>query len=131
MNWSILVVEGDPSTRSQVAAALGQRGLLVQATASLADVGTAAPEKPAVIVLDADQSGSLEFCNSLQSHQARPAVVLLCAGRTEEDVLRGFDAGADDILVRPFSIPELVARVMAQLRHIGSGRAELRLYQAA
>ncbi|MBV9849469.1 MAG: response regulator transcription factor [Armatimonadetes bacterium] len=92
------------------------------------EVGTAADadeclervgqEPPDLVILDVMlPSGSgLDICRRLRSDTRGLPVLLLTARAAEADRLRGFEAGADDYVVKPFSMRELMARVQALLR---------------
>ena len=65
-------------------------------------------------------SGSgLDICRRLRADKRDLPVLLLTARAAEKDCLRGFEAGADDYVVKPFSMRELMARVQALLRRHG------------
>ena len=77
-----------------------------------------AMEQPALLLLDIMFPQGLdgfEACRRIHEFSDVP-VIMLTAKAKEEDKLRGFDAGADDYLTKPFSAKELVARVRAVLR---------------
>ena len=57
------------------------------------------------------------FCASLRWQGFRLPVILVSGLGGEDDVVRGLEAGADDYLVKPFGVAELLARVAVQLRH--------------
>lgn len=61
------------------------------------------------------QSG-VELCQELRSHSLNTPVLFLTAKDTIDDRVLGLDAGADDYLVKPFELRELLARVRALLR---------------
>lgn len=74
-----------------------------------------------LIILDTQLGGKingLEFIEMMQrSEQTASIPFIICSGRDrEDDILRGFDAGADDYIVKPFSLREMVARVHSVLR---------------
>jgi DNA-binding response OmpR family regulator len=74
------------------------------------------------IVLDIglpDRSG-LTIARELRSHTNRPAIVMLTALGEEDHVVDGLDAGADDYLTKPFSFPELAARIASAVRRTRS-----------
>src|SRR5581483_8590517 len=76
---------------------------------------------PDVVVLDvvlADMSG-IAVCSAIRGRSSVP--ILMISGRASEaDVIAALDAGADDYLVKPFGVAELVARIRADLRRSGS-----------
>jgi len=71
-----------------------------------------------LVVLDVMLPGisGFDVCEELRTQLPELPILMLTARGSEEDVLRGFRAGADDYVTKPFSISELVARVEALLR---------------
>ena len=134
MRWSVLVVLSDPGLRQQVYAALTSRGLAVTTVGTLAQARLAlAGFTPSILILDtvlADGDG-LAFCTTLRSDGWHMPIILLGPSSDEDDIVRGFEAGADDYLAQPFGMKELGARVGGQLRHVGKPRPANRLYIAA
>lgn len=132
MAWSVLVVEGDESVRQEVNEGLSRRKLAVCAVPTVADGYAALLDLPDLVVLDAGLPGAMELCAALQRNARCTPVILLGSGRREDDVVAGFDAGAGDYMIRPIGVGELVSRVMAQLRCIGTEpRSATRSFQAA
>jgi two-component system response regulator RegX3 len=74
-----------------------------------------------LVVLDVmlPRRSGFEVCAELRVARPRLPILMLTARGAEEDVLRGFRAGADDYVTKPFSLAELVARVEALLRRAG------------
>jgi two-component system response regulator MprA len=114
----VLVVEDEASIASFVAAYLKNAGYSVRTTAS----GTEAlklveSEKPSLVVLDLmlpDIDG-VEVCKRIRQTGDLP-VLMLTARDEVADRVAGLDAGADDYVVKPFALAELLARVRALLR---------------
>ena len=130
----VLIVEDQPATRRFLADNLAADGYEPVEAATAGEARRRrADQTPDLIVLDLelpDQDG-LELLRDIRS-QAGPGgdldpsvPVLLLTGRgSEVDRVRGFDRGADDYLVKPFSYPELRARLGRLLRHrAGSSRS--------
>lgn len=115
----VLVVEDDENLRITLADNLEDEGYRVRAV----DRGRAAleaveHEHPDVVVLDImlpDLDG-YSVCRSLRQRGLVSKVLMLTARTLEDDVVQGFDAGADDYLAKPYRLRELLARVRALLR---------------
>jgi two-component system, OmpR family, response regulator MprA len=115
----ILVVEDDAAVRDSLARAIRLGGYEVGTAATGAEaLEQAERRRPDAVVLDLrlpDLDG-LEVCRALQAFGAPPAILILTARTTLGDRIEGLDAGADDYLVKPFALAELMARLRAVLR---------------
>ena len=115
---AILVIEDEPQLRRAVAAALRDTARTVSEAGTARDaLARAAAERPDLIVLDLglpDRPG-LALCRDLRAITSAP-IVVLTARHDDTDKVQLLNAGADDYVTKPFSTPELVARVQAQLR---------------
>jgi len=78
-------------------------------------------ESPDVVVLDVGLPGmnGFEVCRALREAHPHLPILMVTARGSEEDVLEGFRAGADDYVTKPFSVAEVMARVEAILRRSG------------
>jgi len=117
----ILVVDDDDNVRFLVSAYLEREGYLVASAADGAEaLRQFAAFQPEVLILDLmlPGVGGLEVAKKVRASREIPILMLTARGE-EEDVLAGFDAGADDYLTKPFSPKVLVARVEAILRRVG------------
>ncbi|WP_294556675.1 response regulator transcription factor [uncultured Mailhella sp.] len=118
----ILVVEDDDDIRELVAFSLEEEGYHVeQAADGLRGQEMAETLKPDLIILDLMLPGrdGLSVCRELNRHAAEsmPCPILRLTARGEEmDRIIGFEYGADDYVVKPFNIRELMLRVKAILR---------------
>jgi DNA-binding response OmpR family regulator len=123
----ILVVEDERTIADALAARLRAEGFLVQVAADGPSAVEAARRTPPdAIVLDIMLPGfdGLEVCRRLQAE--RPVPVLMLTARDDEtDLLVGLAVGADDYMVKPFSMRELAARVHALLRRATRASAPL------
>ncbi len=123
MPLSILIVEDDVEIREMMVEALTREeryktqgaGSIGQAQVLMSEYG----EGFDVLLLDVglpDGDGR-EFCASLRQQGFDRPILMLTGLGHEDDVVSGLESGADDYLVKPFGIAELLARVAGQLRH--------------
>src|SRR5438094_702186 len=116
---SVLVAEDDPHLRDSLARVLAYEGyrvrLAVDGAEALASVLEAPPD---VIVLDVMMPNvdGLTACRRLRDRGDRTPVLMLTARHEVGDRVAGLDAGADDYLVKPYALDELLARLRALLR---------------
>jgi two-component system response regulator RegX3 len=114
----VLVVEDEESIADAVTYTLRGEGFDVDSVVTGEDALEAATSQPYdAIVLDLMLPGlsGLEVCRRVRSVSAVP-ILMLTARTAEVDRVVGLDAGADDYIPKPFSMPELVSRVRAILR---------------
>lgn len=116
----VLIVEDDADIRELVAFKLRQVGYDVR-TAGNGEEGLqlAVDTPPDVVILDLmmPKLSGLEVCRELRSNDdtATIPIIMLTAKAQEADVERGFELGATDYVIKPFSPRELVSRVQAAL----------------
>ena len=120
----ILVVDDEPAVRSALERALRLAGYQVELAAdgqeALDQLAVAAPDAVVLDVLMPRLDG-LEVCRRLRAVGDRTPVLVLTARDAIADRVEGLDAGADDYLVKPFALEELLARVRALLRRSSDG----------
>jgi two-component system KDP operon response regulator KdpE len=116
----VLVVDDDPQIRRAMKATLTARGYQV----SDARTGEEALDKLRsetydLVLLDMNMpgSGGMETCRLIRS-SSDIAIVMLTVNNTEQDKVEALDAGADDYVTKPYSTPELLARIRATLRRL-------------
>ncbi|MEL6519965.1 MAG: phosphate regulon transcriptional regulator PhoB [Pseudomonadota bacterium] len=118
---TVLVVEDEPAQREVLAYNLEAEGFRV----SRAENGEEAlilvdEDAPDIIVLDwmLPRVSGIEVCRRLKMrNDTRDVPIIMLSARSEEvDRVRGLETGADDYVVKPYSVIELMARVRAQLR---------------
>ncbi len=117
----MLIVEDDEAIREAVSAALGGAGYEVRALVDGRDLEAALGGfRPDVVLVDVMLPGRNGFAllEVVRSH-TDAGVLMLTARDGVADRLRGLDSGADDYIVKPFVLAELVARVAAVLRRLG------------
>jgi two-component system response regulator MprA len=124
----ILVVDDEPAVRDALERALRLEGYDVE----LAEDGAAALERiagspPDAVVLDVlmPRLDGLATCRRLRATGDPTPVLMLTARDDVPDRVAGLDAGADDYLVKPFALEELLARLRALLRRSGADDAVL------
>jgi two-component system phosphate regulon response regulator PhoB len=127
----ILIIEDERDLAELLAFNLQQAGYAAILAHDGADgLAQALAEPPDLILLDLMLPGLLgtEVCRRLRQERATAAVpVLMLTARGEEiDRVVGFEVGADDYVVKPFSVREVILRVKALLRRSGDGPAESR-----
>ncbi len=118
MSERILVIEDDPAILKLLQRGLAYEGYLVDtATDGRSGLLMARDNHPDLVVLDWMLPGmdGLEVCHRLRTGGDVP-IVMLTAKDTIQDRVQGLDAGADDYLVKPFNLDELLARIRALLR---------------
>ena len=121
----VLVVDDEPDIVALVAYHLAKAGLRISTATSGPDaLDQARRDLPSIIVLDLMLPGMSGFdvLEALRRNEStrHMGVLMLTAKQDEPDKLRGLSLGADDYLTKPFSPAELVARVKAILRRLGS-----------
>lgn len=119
MSARVLVVEDDSTLRLALCDNLEDEGYAVSSAATLAEarkvLGAAAPD---VVVLDLmlpDGDGTL-LCRELRKARTTARILMLTARTLEDDLVKGFEAGADDYLAKPYRLRELLARIGALAR---------------
>jgi len=116
----ILVVDDDPQIRRVMRVTLIAQGFEVRDARSAEQAyELLEKEKFDLILLDINLPGAkgLEVCRSVRS-TSDAAVIMLTVRDTEEDKIEALDAGADDFVTKPYSTPELLARIRAALRRV-------------
>jgi two-component system response regulator MprA len=112
-------VDDDPDVRDSLQRALGYAGFIVKTAPNGADALTSLARNPVdLVIMDVlmPMMNGLETCRALRSKGDDTPVLVLTARDTVDDRVSGLDAGADDYLVKPFALRELLARVRALLR---------------
>jgi two-component system KDP operon response regulator KdpE len=120
---TILVVDDDPSIRRTLAAELKAEGYEVAEAADGREALAAfAREEPDLVLTDLAMplSDGFDVVSGVRRAGPTPVLVLSVRG-ADGDKIRALDLGADDYVTKPFSLPELLARVRAHLRRSGAG----------
>lgn len=122
----VLVVEDEPSQREVLAYNLQAEGFEVSQASSGDDAMLLVDEvTPDLILLDWMLPGisGIEVCRRLKTRtETRALPIIMLSARSEEvDRVRGLETGADDYMVKPFSVAELMARIRTQLKRTRPG----------
>ena len=116
---TVLVVDDEPTLQRVLAIALDARGYRVRiASTGQQALDAAFAHEPDVVLLDLglpDMDG-VDVCRHLRRWSSAPILVLTAEGH-EDRKIRALDEGADDYVTKPFSMPELLARVRVAARH--------------
>lgn len=118
MPTAILICEDDPALADMLQRLLREEGYAARVTRTgqeaLAELRR---EPPALLLLDLmlpDMDG-FDVCRRMRQHLALP-VIMISGRATDVDRIVGLEVGADDYLIKPFGVRELIARVVARLR---------------
>jgi len=119
----ILVVDDEPKLVRLLRAAFTATGFeVVSSNGAEQAVEQVALEQPDLVILDLMFPGTIdgyEACRRMREFTDVP-IIMLTAKVRDADKLRGFQAGADDYVIKPFNTQELVARVRVALKHAGA-----------
>jgi two-component system KDP operon response regulator KdpE len=126
MNASgILVVDDEAQIRRVLRAALSAHGYVIREAATGEEaVAAVRKERPDLILLDVNMPGmgGLQAARDIREMSDAP-IIMLTVRNAERDKVIALDAGADDYVVKPFGIEELLARIRAALRRYTPGEA--------
>jgi two-component system KDP operon response regulator KdpE len=119
---TILIVDDEPQIRRVMRTTLSSNGYtVIEARSGEEALEIMRKERPELVLLDVNMPGigGLEVCREIRD-QSDVAIIMLTVRNTEHDKVLALDAGADDYVVKPFSIEELLARIRAALRRTSS-----------
>jgi len=120
---SILVVDDEPQIRRVLRSTLSTRGYVItEAKTGEEALESMRKERPDLILLDMNMPGmgGIEACREIRRTFDAP-IIMLTVRNAERDKVGALDAGADDYVVKPFGIEELLARIRAALRRYSPG----------
>jgi DNA-binding response OmpR family regulator len=129
MGHTILVVEDEMTLRDTLAYRLRSDGYqVITANDGFAAIEAARRAHPDLLVLDLMLPGldGLEVCKQVRANpETMSSPIIMLTARTEEsDMILGLELGADDYVTKPFSWPELRARIRSQLRRVEQSAAD-------
>ena len=129
MRSNLLLVEDDPSIRSWLTENLADEGYQVDSCCSLHEARVALGSKYDLLLLDLGlpDGDGLDLCREIRAAHSTLPIIILTAREALEERVRGLDHGADDYVIKPFELPELVARIRSVLRRTKGPTASGRL----
>src|SRR5450432_3496452 len=119
---TILIVDDEPQIRRVMRTTLSSNGYtVIEARSGEEALEVVRAERPDLVLLDVNMPGigGLEACREIRD-KSDIAIIMLTVRNTEHDKVLALDAGADDYVVKPFSMEELLARIRAALRRTSS-----------
>jgi two-component system, OmpR family, response regulator MprA len=127
MDERILIIEDDEEILRVLNRVLTYEGYIVDtALTGKAGLTLAGEQRPDLVILDLmlPNMDGLDVCRRLQKLGNQP-ILILSAKDTLEDQIKGLDTGADDYMVKPFEVDELLARIRALLRRTAADRIKI------
>ena len=122
---NILVVDNEPQIRRVLRSTLSSQGYVItDAKTGEEALESLRKERPDLVLLDMNMPGmgGIETCREIRRASDAP-IIMLTVRTAERDKVAALDAGADDYVVKPFGIEELLARIRAALRRFAPGDA--------
>ncbi len=122
---NILVVDDEPQIRRVLRSTLSTHGYVItEAKTGEEGLESLRKERPDLILLDMNMPGmgGVEACREIRRASDAP-IIMLTVRNAERDKVAALDAGADDYVVKPFGIEELLARIRAALRRYAASDA--------
>lgn len=116
----ILVVDDEPQLRRVMRGALSKQGYIVgDARNGESALEMLRKDRYDLVILDRNMPGigGVETCHTIRQH-SDIGIIMLTVRKAEADRIEALDAGADDYVTKPFSMPELLARIRANLRRV-------------
>jgi two-component system, OmpR family, response regulator MprA len=130
MSGRVLVAEDDRAVRESIERALSFEGYdVLTAPDGSEAIQRVLNDRPDAILLDVmmPHVDGLEVARRLRTHGVKTPILMLTARAEVSDRVAGLDAGADDYLVKPYALPELLARLRALLRRTTFTEGALRV----
>ena len=120
MNGKILIVDDEPQIRRVMKTALSAEGYIVEdAKSAMESFDKLRQNRFDLVLLDVNMPGmtGIEACPEIRRN-SEIAIIMLTVRNSEQEKIAALDAGADDYVTKPFSMPELLARIRANLRRV-------------
>lgn len=128
MGVNVLVIEDDEPIALALVNGLDRAGFSAKSVGSAAAALEALPTEFILLDLSLPDRDGVELFHSLRALTSAPIIMVTARG-TEEDRIAGLDLGADDYVVKPFGVRELVARMHAVLRRSSTRESEALVVQ--
>ena len=122
---SVLVVEDDRGIATQLVRGLSRNGYAVEHVTTGGDALSRADPDVVLLDLGLPDGDGVDICRRLRQ-RSRVAIIVVTARGEEPERVLALDAGADDYMVKPFGLAELLARIRAVLRRVHPGDGVLR-----
>jgi two-component system KDP operon response regulator KdpE len=122
---TILIVDDEPQIRRVMLTTLSSHGYAVfEAKSGEEALELIRADRPDLIILDVNLPGisGLDTCREIRASSDVP-IIMLTVRNSERDKVQALDAGADDYVVKPFGVEELMARIRAALRRAAPGES--------
>jgi len=122
---AILIVDDEAQIRRVMRTSLSSHGYtILEASTGEEAVEIVRQERPDLVLLDINMPGigGIEACREIRE-SSNASIIMLTVRSTERDKVRALDAGADDYVVKPFSMEEVLARIRAVLRRSMEARS--------
>jgi two-component system, OmpR family, KDP operon response regulator KdpE len=119
---TILVVDDEPQIRRTLRTTLANVGyMVIEARSGEQALESLRQERPELVLLDFNMPGigGVQTCREMREH-SDVAIIVLTVRDAERDKIQALDAGADDYVVKPFGMHELISRIRAALRRTSS-----------
>lgn len=128
METKLLIVDDEPDIVAMLASFFTGKGYQVVTAQSGREALLRAEQSPDLILLDVSMPDldGLAVCQAIRDHISCP-ILFLTARIEDTDKVRGFSAGGDDYILKPFSLVELEARVQAHLRREARHQSQARV----
>jgi two-component system, OmpR family, KDP operon response regulator KdpE len=129
---SILVVDDEPPIRRLLRTSLTAQGYdVLEASGGQEAIDAVGRDKPDLVILDLGlpDLGGIEVIRVLRQHSSLP-IIVLSVRDDERGKVEALDLGADDYVIKPFGVDELVARIRTALRHRFQAQGEKPLFTA-
>jgi two-component system, OmpR family, KDP operon response regulator KdpE len=129
---SILVVDDEPPIRRLLRTSLTAQGYdVLEATGGQEAIDAVGRDKPDLVILDLGlpDLGGIEVIRVLRQRSSLP-IIVLSVRDDERGKVEALDLGADDYVIKPFGVDELVARIRTALRHRFQAQGEKPLFTA-